>query len=481
MPVFKSKNLIAFNFLGNTLKLIEARPSGSRLELVSVATCNIENLSHDDAVKAVRECLKDFRLKDCTALISVDSQSVITKNIEIPSVDESEIREIIDLQAGRYTPYAREEILIDYINIDTYHNSYTKVLIVILVQETIKKHLAIVEELGFKVSKVLFAPEAFSSACSRALGLASKNTASAALNVDAKSSDFIVLYKGKTVFVRNIPLGYENFDKDRQGFAPVLLEEVKKSLEAYKAEEITGLPLDMVLVGSPDFFETVKPLLAQSLNLPIRQVAFDGFVVPAPAAQSAMNKTPGISFTNAIASLIAAQDSHIDLRPSELKMRVAFEEKSHEMIKSGALIMALTVLICSLLMLKIYYKGQYLKRVEKELAVVEPQVESLNKASTRVRVVKNYLDYKQHSLEVLSELYSLIPEDIYLKNLSIDEAGNVSIRGTAEVMSEVFAFVTALENSKTFANANAKNTTNRKEEGKDVAEFEITCVIKKGQ
>jgi hypothetical protein len=481
MSLLKSKNLISFNFIGNMLKLIEARPNGNKLELVGVSACNLEGLSHDDAVKAVRECTKDFKLKDCSAIVSVDSQSVITKNIEIPSVDESEIREIIDLQAGRYTPYAREEILIDYINIDTYHNSYTKVLIVILVQETIKKHLAIVEEVGFKVSKVLFAPEVFSAACSRALGLSSKNTASAALNIDTKSSDFIILYKGKTVFVRNIPLGYENFDKDRESFGPVILEEVKKSIEAYRAEEIAGLPLDMVVIAPRDLFEAIKPALGQNLNLPVRQVSFEGFVSTSPTATSAMSRTPGVSFANAIASFIAAQDSRIDLRPSELKMRIAFEEKSHEMIKSGALVMALTVLVCSLMGLKIYYKGQYLKRVEKELAVTEPQVESLNKASTRVRVVKNYLDYKQHSLEVLSELYTLVPEDIYLKNLSIDENGNVSIRGTAEVMSEVFAFVTALENSKMFENASAKNTTNRKEEGKDVSEFEITCVIKKGK
>ena len=38
----------------------------------------------------------------------------------------------IDLQAGRHTPFSREEILMDYLNIGTYRKNYTEVLLVIV-------------------------------------------------------------------------------------------------------------------------------------------------------------------------------------------------------------------------------------------------------------------------------------------------------------------------------------------------------------
>jgi hypothetical protein len=475
----KKNNLVSFNFSGTVVKIAAARMVSGKLEIINLAKCSIEGLSEFDAVEAIKAAIKDFKLKDPLTIVSVDSQSIITKNIEIPSVNQTEIREIIDLQAGRYTPYAREEILIDYINIDTYHNSYTKVLIVILVQEALKKQLAIVSALGFKPSKVQLASELFGAACAKLSGVADKPATCVALNIDNKSSDFIILYKGKSIFIRNLPMGYDNFLQEKTEFVAHFIEEVKKSLDAYRAEDIEGVPAELLLVGAADLLDAVKAPLVEGMNMPARAVSIEEAISLSEPAKNAMSANRQVSYMNVISSIISHMDAVIDLRPSALKMKLAFEEKSREMIKSGGLVMTLIVLACCLLLFKIYYKGQYLKRLSGELAVTEPQVESLNKASTRVRVVKNYVDYKRHSLEILTELYSIVPDDIYLKGVAIDEKGNVSIKGTAEVMSEVFAFVTALENSKNFQSASAKNTTSRKEEGKDVSEFEITCVLKK--
>ncbi|HTY44728.1 MAG TPA: pilus assembly protein PilM [Patescibacteria group bacterium] len=474
----KHSAVIGFNFCGSLVRIAAGKLSAGKVEVTNVASCQLEGLPETDAIGVIKDAVKGFRFRDPFVVISVDSQSIITKNIEIPSISETEIREIIDLQAGRYTPYAREEILIDYVNIDTYHNSYTKVLIVILVQEVIKKQLALLAGSGFKVSRVQLSPELFGAACAKLLGSSTKSSTSIALSVDTKSSDFIVLYKGRTIFLRNIPMGYESFLKERQEFPAKFVDEVKKSLDAYRAEDIEGPPNEVLLGGAPDLVDSVKVPLVENLNMVAKVVVLEGVLSLAPAVKDILLKDRQSSYINAMSALLAFPEARIDLRPSELKMRTAFEEKSREMIKSGALIMAIIVLFCAAMLTKIFYKSQDLKKLNTRLTELAPQVEHLEKASTRVRAVKTYLDYGRQSLRVLSELYSVIPDEIYLKAVAIDEKGSMSLKGTADAMSEVFSFVTALENSKYFEGVSAKNTASRKEDGKDVAEFEITCVVK---
>ena len=81
----------------------------------------------------------------------------IAKNIEIPSLDPDEIKEIIDLQAGRHTPYSRGEIIIDYINIGTYRENYTKILLVIVTLSVVRRQIEILAKAGLITEKVFFA------------------------------------------------------------------------------------------------------------------------------------------------------------------------------------------------------------------------------------------------------------------------------------------------------------------------------------
>lgn len=59
--------------------------------------------------------------------------------------------------------------------------------------------------------------------------------------------------------------------------------------------------------------------------------------------------------------------------------------------------------------------------------------------------------------------------------MTVDEKEKLAIVGTAGAMSEVFSFVTTLDNSGYFSEVTASNTANRKEGTKDVADFEISA------
>ena len=78
------------------------------------------------------------------------------------------------------------------------------------------------------------------------------------------------------------------------------------------------------------------------------------------------------------------------------------------------------------------------------------------------------------SLEVVNELYAKIPEEIYLKNLTLDEDGTIHLQGISESRSTAFAFVTVLEDSPLFKKAKMISSNAQKDRGKDVSAFEIS-------
>lgn len=473
-----TSNIISFNFSSNCLKIAVVKASLEKPEIISFSNHSIEGLTELDTAKLIKESIKEHRSRKPVFISTIDSEFIITKNIEIPSVIEKEIKEIIDLQAGRYTPYAKEEIIIDYINIGTYHNSYTKVLLVILKKEIVKNQIALFEKAGINLAKVQISAESVGYSCPKLSGLSEATGTNIIINIDARNTDFIVVFKAKVIFIRSIPIGYINLSAAQQEQDNRFIEEIKKTIEAYRSEDIEAMPAQALIMGARDRTQAFKASFKSILNIPVNILSLEDKAVFSKQALNELNNIGEASFVNAVLAALAFNHTRVDLRPSELKLRLAFEEKSREIIKTGVWVMALIVVSCILLLVKIYYKAQYLKKLDLEHSSMHEEVKALEDASSRITLVKNYVDTKKRTLDIISQLYEILPETIYLKSVAVDEKGAVLLKATATAMSEVFGFVTIVENSKYFVDAAASNTINRKEANKDVVDFDMACKVR---
>jgi len=89
-------------------------------------------MSDSDISKVLEKQIDDMAIKTPLIFCPIPNQVAMTKNIEVPSRDIKEVEEIINLQAGRHTPFAREEIIVDYLNLGVYKRAYTKILLIIV-------------------------------------------------------------------------------------------------------------------------------------------------------------------------------------------------------------------------------------------------------------------------------------------------------------------------------------------------------------
>ena len=470
---------IGIDLTGAVLKIAHIKTSAIKKGAVNLISKDITNFSDDQIAEAVRTCLTEAKIQSPSVITLVPSNLAIIKNIEIPSVNPKEIKEIIDLQAARHTPYSSEEIIIGYVNIGVFKSNYTRVLLVIVNQDVVRKQIEILRKANLDTNKVVFKPEGLNTIVCKTLKLDSEELPVAIIHIDKTSSDFIVSLKGKIIFTRNISLGAQNLLlQDKEKNTSDFKEEIKKSLETYQSEEIGGAVSVFVPAGveklcqEEDFINSLKSIL----DVPIRAFSYGGLPV-SKAASEIISGIEEISFLDVIGAVLTIEQLQIDLVPQEVKIQKVFQERSKNIIQTGVLVAMILVLIGGILMTKIYFKELYLGKLQTEYQDTKQKAQGLEHVFEKVQLVRDYLSTRGYTLQVLSQLYDLITPEIRLDEIKFDKRGTFSIKGTSTSMSSVFSFITSMEQSQYYKDVKTNYTRKVEEEGENLVDFEIVSVL----
>ncbi|MGD9014773.1 MAG: pilus assembly protein PilM [Candidatus Omnitrophota bacterium] len=472
-----SKDLVAIDISGFDLKIAQMSLSPTKREILDFATQDIENLSEEDIAKAIKQTLKKFQISRPRVLAVIPSFLTITKNIEIPSRNPEEIKEIINLQASRHTPYSRDEIIIDYVNIGTYKQNYSKVLLVIATRSLIRRQLEILDKAQLSVERMLFAPEGTSYILSKSLKLSHLDSPVGIIHIDQGFTDFIISYMDKVIFIRNIPIGTQHLLEEKEKYEPKFVGEVRKSLEAYTGEDIERVPKRFLFTGAIDKLKHLTDILNSNLRIQAESLIYSEHLSLSQKATQATSMNNNLSFLNAAACLLANEEIKLDLVPEEMKLEKSLKQRGREIIKAGILAMAAFVLIYCTLISRVYIKSSYFRNLSSRYASIHNEAEELEESFKKNQTISNVLSARGFSLEVLTEIYDALPLDIEISYLKFDNKGSFSVEGTAESMASVFSFVDSLGESPYFNKVETRYTRKRKRGEKDVADFALICTL----
>lgn len=472
-------DIIGIDLSGNILRIIHFRDYQTKKEIIDVFSRDIEGLEEKEVAGIINDYFQNIQATKAKIIGVIPAQSVITKNVEIPSIVPQEIKKIISLQATRHTPYSREEIIVDYIEIGTYRINYTKILLIIVAKNVVKKFFSLLKERIFRVEKIFFAPEAISRSARQIFKLDKDVDPVGIIHIDSRFTDFIISLKNKVCFVRSIPIGTIQLIYEKEKYQSRFLEEIRNSLEAYRNEDIDVNPQMFILTGAVEELKGLGNFLYSILNLPIREISYlDALQLSDEIKEkNAIMKTT--SFLNVVSSVLNMKDLKIDFVPEEIKFKRALEERGKELIKAGIYVLTIFVMVVLIIVSKIWLKSTYLKVLNEKLQEIEKETKVLEADLSRISIIKRYLNERGLLLDVLSELSELLPADIQLTNVKYEGGRELVIAGTALAMSSVFSFVEKLEQSKLFQEVKTKYTTKRKEDSQEVTDFAIEVLIKR--
>lgn len=475
----KTREVLGIDFSVNTLRLCFMRVNRQKKELVSVKVVPTTGLADPDIVKAILDFYSGLKAKSPEIITVISSQVVITKNIEVPSVNPQEIKEIISLQAGRHTPYSREEVIVDHIDIGVYKKNYTKILMVIINSKIVKKQLDILEKAGLRIKKVLFAPEGLGWASGRILRIDSHSVPAGFIHIDSDFTEFNVILKGKVIFVRSIPIGRQHLVSDSEKSLAKFSDEVRKSLEAYQNEDIEHNVERLFISGAVDGVADFGNILGEAFHLPVKTVFYEKNVNASLAVQEFLAQEKNYSLFSLICGLLSCDEAKVNLIPEELKLKQGLEQRGRDLALVGMFFLIAFALFFFLLLTRIYFKSAYLKVLNDKYLLLNKDTLQLEKELVGISTMRKYFSNQGTLLEVIRELSQIMPEDLEFSDIKADEQGRLTTKGTALSMSTVFSFVDSMAKSKYFKEVKTKYTTKRKEEGKDIVDFEINCLLNK--
>ena len=296
-----SRELVGIDFGGQNLKMLYVRQATSRkIEIINLIEKNISGLSEDDISKNINLGFKELRAKKPSIIDIIPAHFVITKNIEVPSVDSNEIKKIVDLQANRHTPYSREEIIVDYIDMGVFKHNYTKILLIIVPQNLIRKHFEILNKAGLRIEKMVLPAEALAISAPRLFRLETEEAPVSIVHVDKESTEFTVIYKNKILFTRSIPLGVQHLVDQEESHRARLSDELKKSLESYQSENAERVTNRIFLTGAVEELKDLDTYLTTAINLPATKISYFGDLALSDKAKNILSSRNDISFLNVI-------------------------------------------------------------------------------------------------------------------------------------------------------------------------------------
>ena len=490
-PVFK-KPVVVVEIGNDWLKIVENNPSSTGRCITKVNFMKLAQIK-EPVADAISKIFRDLKLNKQSVITYIPRHLVTVRILEFPSINPKEISDMVNLQVGKQTPYSKEEIVSAHRIIDTEREGYTKVMLVIARRNLISERVETLQKAGIEVEKVAVSSEGvynwFSIAYRQELNPA-RNSISNGVNlgpqalilvdIDSNYSDFIIIRKEKLVFSRNILIGANHLLEERDKWQDKFIEELKHSIELYQNEERDSKIVKIFLGGAARYISDLDSSLSARLDLPAETTD--------PLKNIRMREDIGvlreenfkfISVSSLFGASIKHKELELDLTPSELRIQKLMEEKRKRLTIMGILFTSIVMMTSLLLLTNIYSKNAYLTQLKQRIAKIEKDANVVEKMRMRIDLVGKRLDARGSSINILNEIHKLTPKEIYFTNINVEEKKQAILRGHAFAMSDVFKFVTTLENSPYFEGVKATYTTTKKEKDTEYADFEIVCTYEK--
>lgn len=466
--------------IGNPyLKMAVFRQAIGAYYLKAVSSVTTANLSEDAIAGAVTGFLSELAVKKPQHIIvSFSRQAVTLRNLRIPSANPSEIDDMIKLHVGRQVPYAKEEIVNGYRACGRDTMGYSKVMLAIVHRESIRRVYRILEKAGLYTERIELSSDGILSWLCRAAKISETKAGEAfiILDIDANFTDFIVSTHENILFSRVIALGAEHLADE--GRFPKFIGEMKQTLVISQGEEVIQKPSKVYIAGAVEALKGLAGRIEVEFNLPVQPVEP---LANLSLAKDVVKKPLEVFSSVSVSALLGlgfdGVKKKINFVLPEAQIRRVLRERSRDLIVFGSVAMYLILIVCGIYLEKMRNRQAYIDLVQGRYKEIAAQAEDLDHKVERIKKIKSKLDTKSAAINYIYEISNLLPSEIVIVNMTFTKDEKLDLKGRAVEMSDVFKFITTLENSPYFKDIQTRYTTRKKFQGRDVNEFDLLCPL----
>lgn len=418
--------ILGLDIGASTVKVGEfqaSRTHGLRLTNFNYAELGIDPEHEENRnaliISTVRNVLREKNIKATTVVFSVSGQSVFTRFVKLPPVDETKVTQIIQYEAQQNVPFPIDEVIWDYQLLGSGTQGELEVVLLAIKSDIIEELKEAVESAGLRTDSVDVAPMALYNAVRYNHG--DPEGCTVVLDIGARTTNLLFLEKNK-VFSRSIPIAgnaitqsiaaefnisfleaeqmkkakgfvalggaYEEPPDETQARVSKIIRnvmtrlhaEVARSINFYKGQQGGGAPARMLLSGGSSIIPYTDRFFQEKVQIPIeyfnpfRNVEIDSNVSRDQLARCAhfFGEVVGLGLRKVTECPI-----EVNLLPKSIRTRKQMLQKQPYLV--GAALCLLLIPACGWL-----YANKTARLKDRELQTVREHVEQLQQLGDQV-------------------------------------------------------------------------------------------------
>ena len=475
------RTVVALESSGECLKLAQVEVGARGKKIVKLVARTV--VLKEDLSKTLVDLVSEGMIRADSVLISIPRNLVTVRNLQLPTTDPKELKEMINLQAVKQTPFLKDEIIVDYQIIRSSPEGYTDVVLVTTHRSIPNSGLKILDDAHLQAQGIHLSSYGVLNTYRMIRGSTRNedNEPVAIVDIDSSFSDFMVVLDGQICFTKALSVGPAKLVGGGEREIEKFTEEIQRAIDIYGNEEIGQRISQLVVTGAEIEFKDLIPRLREKLNIPVERISVMESIQGAPEVLDLSEAQRGSVSFNAVLGIAWNPDAAmIDLTPQEVRIREALAEKGKAITSLGILfiliLMALTIFVSQ----QFYSKKEYLEQLNREVRQTQDEANEVVAMKKKIKIIREATGFQNSSLEILSVLHRTVPSDIYLKAVTFEDGSHLILKGVAKKMSGVFGYLSILEKQPNFHHVKTKHVTRSvKKGGNGEVDFEMTCLLTK--
>ncbi|MBN1872575.1 MAG: pilus assembly protein PilM [Candidatus Omnitrophica bacterium] len=472
MVFAKEKKIATIDISDDCIKVIAVSfNKGDRL-LYVIDRDEIKGKKEKDIAKEVRAFVSKNKLAKAVFYLSFPRHLVTIRNIQLPAVNDGEVKNMAELQAVKYLPYSKEDMVISHKVIEKTKDGYTNILLILVPRKSIDKHMEIFKQAGIPIEQITLNSEGLFN-WYKALKVDDQRPV-AVIELDRRHTQIQIIRDKKMLFSRSISFDITSSPRDESA----LIRELRLSFDSF-VKEFDQRISRIVVTGAKNYADSLRGVLSESLQAKCEVLAQMQNIKLDDATAVSSSFSNESSFASLLGVALNTDNLEIDLLPSDVIDKRKEHVFKNELIRTGILLLAVLVAAFGTVEKKMRDKRSYLRKMDKMLKDMEPEVKRLIGYKEEIELIQHQISPQASVLDILREIYSLLPADISLTLFEYEDENRVLIRGTADDLSTAFKLLPLLEESPYLHNVKINYATKRVYKGQEFADFEILCELSK--
>ena len=170
-----------------------------------------EIIDHDAVASALRDAIRRGRFQVRSTALGLANQKVVVRQIEMPAMEEAELKGALQFQAQEFIPIPIEDAILDYqILEETTSESGEQVLQILLVaaqRDMVNTFVSVTQSAGLDPAAVDLSSFAMLRALGSATSILGSREGEALIDIGAAVTNIVVHEQSRPRFVRILPMG----------------------------------------------------------------------------------------------------------------------------------------------------------------------------------------------------------------------------------------------------------------------------------